>query len=313
MNDAEYVLQTEHLAAEPAAWLSQRYRLVACAPHDAGFRDLLAGAAGLVVRTYTIVDGALLDAAPRLRVVGRAGAGVDNIDVRACRARGVEVVYRPDANTQAVVEYVFCLLAPVLRRAEPLREPLDAEAWRRARAGLAAPRQMSEMTFGILGLGRVGRRVAQVAQAVGFERVVYNDLLEVPGGGASPVAVEALFEQSDVLTLHIDGRPENRHFAATSLLARMKPGVTFVNTSRGYVVDSLALAGFLRANPAAVALLDVHEQEPFDAGYPLLGLPNARLYPHLGAATARADLEMSWVVRDVAAVLDGGRPSHPAP
>jgi phosphoglycerate dehydrogenase-like enzyme len=127
------------------------------------------------------------------------------------------------------------------------------------------------------------------------------------------VPVEQLFADCDVISLHVDGRPANRHFVGRALIGRMKPDAVFINTSRGFVVDSLALAGFLRAHPQALALLDVHEPEPFGADYPLANLPNARLYPHAAASTRRADEEMSWVVRDVAAVLGGRRPRHPAP
>lgn len=316
MSSTDLVIQIEHLAAEPAAWLAQRCRLVACARDDSRFFGFLAEARGLVVRTYTVVDEALLDAAPALRVVGRGGAGLDNIDLAACRARDIEVVYTPEANTQAVVEYVLCLLASVLRRAVSLDEPVGADVWRRLRADLAGPRQMSELTLGVLGLGRIGSRLAEVAAAIGFERVLYNDLVEIPAArrhGAVPVPVERLFGEADVVSVHIDGRPGNRRFVDRHLIGCMKPGVILINTSRGFVVENLALAEFLRANPEALALLDVHEQEPFAGTYPLLGLDNARLYPHLAAATRRADVNMSWVVRDVAAVLAGARPRHPAP
>jgi phosphoglycerate dehydrogenase-like enzyme len=316
MSHTDLVIQTEELARAAAAWLARRCRLEVCASDDSRFYGFLAEASGLVVRTYTTVDEAMLDAAPRLRVVGRAGVGVDNIDVVACRARDVEVVYAPDANTQAVVEYVVSLLGPILRRSVALNEPIDLQRWRRLRADLASPRQMSETTLGVLGLGRIGKRVAEVAAAIGFERVLYNDLLEIPPAGrhgAAPVPVERLFSEADVISLHVDGRPGNRHFVGRHLIGLMRPHVILLNTSRGFVVDSSALAAFLRANTGALALLDVHEQEPFEAGYPLLGLANVRLYPHLAAATKLADLNMSWVVRDVATVLEGRPPRHPAP
>ena len=113
--------------------------------------------------------------------------------------------------------------------------------------------------------------------------------------------------------LALDGRAANRGYVGDELLRAMKPDVIFLNTSRGFVVDSLTLATFLQGHPEAVALLDVHDPEPFDAAYPLLGLPNARLFPHMAASTRRADLNMSWVVRDVAAVLAGDRPRFAAP
>ena len=284
--------------------------------HDPRFAELAVETTGLVVRTYTRVDEALLAALPRLRVVGRAGVGLDNIDVDACRTRGVEVVYTPDANTQAVVEFVFGRLAAVLRSPQPIEEAVTPDAWRTLRRRYPDRPQMSDLTLGILGLGRVGKRVAAVAAAIGFARVIYHDLVEIPVEhrfGADSVPVEQVFSEADIVTLHVDGRAPNRGFVDARLLERMKPAVILVNTSRGFVVDSLSLGAFLGRQPGAVALLDVHEPEPFGADYPLLGLDNARLTPHVAASTSRADLNMSWVVRDVAAVLEGATPRFKAP
>jgi phosphoglycerate dehydrogenase-like enzyme len=316
MDAKDLVIEAEHLADEPAAWLGHRCTLVACPVDDPRFPGLLADARGLVVRTYTTVDEAVLAKAPGLRVVGRAGVGVDNIDVAACRARGVEVVYTPDANTQAVVEYVLCLLTGSLRHPVSLTEAVGNDRWKQLRADLVSPRQLSELTLGILGLGRIGSRLAEVSAAIGFARVLYNDLLDIPAEGrhgAVPVPVGRLFAEADVVSLHIDGRESNREFVGRSLIGAMKPEVVLINTSRGFIVDNLALAAFLHKHSQALALLDVHQPEPFDRDYPLLGLDNARLYPHLAAATRLAHVNMSWVVRDVVAVLEGGRPRHPAP
>ncbi len=316
MNDTPTVIQTEHLAPQAAAWLGERCTLIRCGSDDPGFDEALGGAAGLVVRTYTVVDQGLLDRAGGLRVVGRAGVGLDNIDVTACRARGVEVVHTPDANTQAVVEYVIAQLAGVLRPGLALKRPVALEAWKQLRARWPDRPQMSEMTLGLLGMGRIGRRMAQVAAAIGFQRVLYNDLVEIPPQdrcGAQARTVRQLFAEADVISLHVDGRAANRGYVGDELLGAMKPGVIFLNTSRGFVVDSLSLATFLGDHPDAIALLDVHHPEPFDEAYPLLGLPNARLFPHMAASTRCADLNMSWVVRDVAAVLAGDRPRFAAP
>jgi D-3-phosphoglycerate dehydrogenase len=316
MTQRHTVVQSEHLAAEAADWLRQRCELVR-SPHDGeGFGAALAAADGLVVRTYTIVDEALLDRAPRLRVVGRAGAGLDNIDIAACRRHGVEVVYTPDANTQAVVEYLVGLLIDIVRPRVRVTSALDLANWRWLRQQTTGERQLSDLVLGILGLGRIGKRLAEVAASLGFARVLYHDIVEIPAAhraGALPVAVEEVFAEGDVVSIHVDGRPGNRGFVGETLIGRMKPQVIFVNTSRGFVVDNVTLAAFLRQHTRAVALLDVHEPEPFESDYPLLGLPNARLYPHIGASTLRADLNMSWVVRDVLAVLEGRPPRHPAP
>jgi phosphoglycerate dehydrogenase-like enzyme len=315
VHEQPLILLGEHLSEPATRWLAQRSRLVAVA-HDApAFADVLAEADGLLVRTYTRVDESLLRRAPRLRVVGRAGVGLDNVDVPACRARGIEVVYTPQANTQAVVEYVFCLIGDALRPRRTVDQALEVRKWERIRQETFGRREISQCTLGILGLGRIGRRVAQVARAIGG-RVLYNDLISMPREvrfGADPVAVEDLFETADILSIHIDGRATNRRFIGSHLVQRMKGDVVFLNTSRGFVVDNVALAAFLRAHPEAEAHLDVHEPEPFDESYPLLGLRNAKLYPHLAARTEQAMLNMSWVVKDVMAVLEGRTPQWPAP
>lgn len=308
------VIQLEELSEAPARWLAERCRVVATDVDSPEFLAAAPEAEALVVRTRTRVDEALLARLPALRVVGRGGVGLDSIDLDACRRRGVTVVSTPDANTQAVVEYVLCLLCDALRPRLFLDRAVDAEEWSDLREEVVGLWQMDELRLGILGLGRIGRRVAQVAGSIGFE-VVYNDLLEIPESarhGARPVALEELFSESDVISLHCDGRASNRGFVDSGLISLMRPDVILINTSRGFVVDAAALASFLRANPAAMALLDVHEPEPFPASHPLLGVPNAHLAPHLASRTVHAMEAMSWVVRDVWAVLEGRAPQHPA-
>lgn len=310
--DRHKVIQTEHLSPAAAAWLAERCQLIVCGHDEPQFSSLLADADGLVVRTYTIINESLLAAAPKLRVVGRAGVGLDNIDLTACRKRGIQVVSTPDANTQAVVEYVTCLLGDALRPRVVLTKAVDARTWNDLRARTVGLRQMSDLTLGVLGLGRVGRRVAEVVRAIGFG-VLFNDILpDLACGFAQRVGIDELFARSDVLCIHIDGRPTNRCFVSAALINRMKSDAVFINTSRGFVVDHHALGLFMNAHPAAQALLDVHDPEPFDASYPMLGLPNARLYPHLASRTERAMENMSWVVRDVWAVLKGKPPQFPA-
>lgn len=309
------VIQTEHLDPEAAAWLAERAELVVCPSEDRErFLPLLARAEGLAIRTYTRVDKALLDAAPRLRVVARAGVGLDNVDLEACRARGITVVSTPEANTRAVAEFVFALLFDALRPRMYLQAALAVRAWKESRQGLIAPRQLSTLTMGIVGLGAIGSQVARAAAALEMP-AIYHDLVEIPESnrwGAIPVPFAQLLSESDIITLHVDARPTNRRLVSAPELARCKPEVVLVNTSRGFVVDAADLGAFLRAHPHALALLDVHDPEPFDASYPLLGLPNARLTPHIAAATATAHRNMSWVVRDLWRVLSGEAPHHPA-
>lgn len=303
------VIFTEQLDQDAESWLYERCDVEACPVGDgARLRERLREAEGLIVRTYTRVDGALLDSAPRLKVVGRAGVGLDNIDVAECRRRGIEVVHTPDANGDAVAEYVFAMLLAEVRPMHYFDFAMEAEAWHVFRKRFVVPRQMREMTLGILGLGKIGSRVARIAR--GFEmRVIYHDVVEVPGArrhGATPVSREELFAQADVLTIHVDHRASNRHLINAAALALMKPTMILINTSRGMVIDHHALADFLRHGNRR-ALLDVHEPEPIEAGNPLLGMANAKLAPHVAAATKLAHANMSWVVRDVWRVLNGER------
>lgn len=305
VSDRPLVILTEYLDADAIAWLAKRVDLQQCPVDDPGFLSLLERAEGLVIRTYTQVDRDFLDQAPMLKVVGRGGVGLDNIDLEACAQRSIEVVNTPDANTQAVVEYVTAIITSLLRPHEQLEEAVDATAWGYLRDGNIVPRQMNEMTLGILGLGRIGSRIAEVGTAIGF-RVIYNDLVETTvehRHGAQPVDLDTVLSESDVLTIHVDGRPSNRGFLSADRIDQLLPTVLLVNTSRGFVLDAEALAEFLRGHIGARAVLDVHEPEPVPNGYPLLGLPNAILYPHLASRTRAAQANMSWVVRDVARVL----------
>lgn len=307
-------IQTEELDDAASSWLAERVDLTRCAPDEPGFADLLAIADALVVRTYTIVNDAMLDRAPKLRVVGRAGVGLDNIDLDVCERRGVRVVHTPDANTQAVVELVAAFTLDALRPRLFLDKALPLSEWKRVRNDLIAPKQLGDLTVGVLGFGRIGKGVARVFESFG-SRVLYHDIADVsPVGrlGAEPVSRDELFRLADILTIHVDERHENRDLITSSALGLMKPDAILINTSRGFVVNTRDLASWLQANPGAQAILDVHEPEPFTSDHPLLGLPNAHLSPHIGAATARAKRNMSWVVKDVWRVICGESPEHAA-
>lgn len=328
------VVITETLDDVPARWLADRCDVAWARAEEARpLDDLLASAEGLVVRTYTQVNRALLARAPRLRVVGRAGVGLDNVDVAACRARGVEVVYTPDANTQAVVEYVLALILDALRPRESFDAPIPAERFHEMRRRLVGP-QLDGLKLGILGLGRIGQRLGRAAAALGV-RVLANDLLPedglraaVAGHPLGPyplefVRADVLYRESDVLSLHVDGRPGNRAMVNEQVLAGLKPSCLLINAARGMLIDAPALGRWARSEAVRTAggraVLDVHEPEPppgpgADAAiYPLFGLPNVRLLPHLASRTPEALENMSWVVRDVAAVLEGRAARYPAP
>jgi phosphoglycerate dehydrogenase-like enzyme len=311
------VLVTEGSDAAPLAWLRGQVRVVEAGPDDPQFQSYLAQAEGMVVRTYTRVDDALLDRAPKLRVVGRGGVGLENIDVAACRRRGVEVVYTPDANTLAVGDFVFGYLLQLIRPWAPFRDAVyDPKEFKRLRNTLRG-RQLNELTIGILGMGRVGRRVGTIAASGFGMRVIYNDVLDIRPESlpfpATAVDKDTLYRESDVLSIHVTMLPGNENLVGREQLAMLKPDAIVINTSRGEVLDAQALADAIRAKKLAGAALDVFRPEPPAPGFPLLGLENVILTPHLAARTYTALENMSWVVRDVVAVLDGQRPAHPAP
>lgn len=313
------VVVTETLDQACANWLGQRVELVWCS-HDKQpeFDQLLARADGLVVRTYTQVNEALLAKAPKLRVVGRAGVGLDNIDLPACKARQVQVVSTPDANTQAVVEYVTGLMLDAFRPRGTMPDHCDEKEFHRLRKVLVGS-QLSELTLGILGFGRIGKRIGQVAHAIGM-KVMCNDLLsesELRKAVDFPfqhVSKSDLYRKADVLTIHVDGRSENRGLVGEEALSQLKPSCLVINTSRGFVVDVAAMGRWAKASAqqGGQVVLDVHEPEPPLQDYALYGLPNVKLLPHLASRTDVALSNMSWVVRDVAAVLAGERPQYPA-
>jgi phosphoglycerate dehydrogenase-like enzyme len=310
-----FVLQSEELDPAAAAWLRESCDLEACHFTDTQrFEQLLARADGLIVRTYTRVNAEMLDKAPKLKVVGRAGVGLDRIELDECQRRGIAVVSTPSANSVAVAEYVFALLMDAVRPRLFLDKSVPANEWNSLRKELEAPNQLSELRLGILGLGRIGSRVAKIAR--GFEMdVAYYDIAEIAEDkrfGAKPMPMIDMLHWADVVTVHVDTRAANHRFVNTHVFRQMRPTVIFINTSRGFIVDEFALAGFLRDNNRAFALIDVHDPEPFGPNYPLLQLPNAHISPHLAAATATAHANMSWVVKDVWRVLNGEKPEFPA-
>ena len=306
------VIQTENLPQECSDWLSERCDLHICPAESIRFKELLPEAEGLVIRTYTTVDNQVIEAAPKLRVVGRAGAGVDNIDLQACRANNVRVVHTPDANSEAVVEFVLATMLPKLRPVYQVVGPTGLVQWSQQRDSAICSVQFNEMTLGIVGFGRIGGRLGRIARSMGF-RVLFHDILDIKETyGCENSQLDTLLGDSHVISLHVDGRKENKHLCGATFFGKMKAGAVFINTSRGFVVDSQALANHMSLDPKASAVLDVHDPEPIPAEYPLLGLPNVALYPHVACKTQTATTNMGWVVKDVDAVLRGETPKFEA-
>lgn len=313
------IVITETLDKVCVRWLDQRADVTWCSLDDRSFLDTqLPTADGLVIRTYTQVDDQLLDRTDRLRVIGRAGVGLDNIDLAACARRNIPVVYTPDANTRSVVEYVLGLILDDLRPRSSLLAPVDGTTFHQLRKEQVGT-QLDELTLGILGFGRIGQRLGSVANALGMKLVV-NDLRpesEVRAKVTFPfefVDKSTLYERSNILTIHIDGRQNNRHLINADVLSQLRPDCLLINAARGMLVDNGALLDWCQgvADQGGRAVLDVHDPEPIPQDYPLFGLPNIRLLPHIASRTTTALRNMSWVVRDVMSVLEGKEPQYPA-
>jgi phosphoglycerate dehydrogenase-like enzyme len=302
MSTRPLVILTEPIDVVSRDWLAARVDLVEASPGADAFAQALPDAAGLVVRTATEVNEVMLARATNLQAVARAGVGLDNIDQDACRSRGITVLHTPDANTQSVAEYVMTLVLDALRPRDVLLDAVSQDIWDQLRSAARGCRQMNECRFGILGFGRIGRRVAKMASAIGFE-LSYTDVLTIDPAhrhGAAPVSLAELLSTSDVLSIHVDGRASNHGLLTAELISLLPDDALLVNTSRGFVMDSHALSDQLRSTPTFQAILDVHEHEPIPDDYPLLGLSNATLLPHNAARTTTALKNMSRVVENLA-------------
>lgn len=266
----------------------------------------------LVVRTYTQVNEELLARAPKLKAVGRAGVALENINVPACRARGVEVVHTPEANTLAVVDYVTRMMVEMNRRFWPMSGYVPADEFHRIRKQ-AFGRFLSSCTLGIVGLGRIGSRVGRIAAAMGM-RVLYNDILDIRVDyPAQAVDKATLFAQSDIITIHVPLTDLTRKFINAETIAQFKSGVQFINAARGQCVNYDDLAAAIRSGHISAAVIDCHDPEPMPPDYPLFGLPNVILTPHAAARVPEAMERMSDVVYDIVRILNGEKPKFPAP
>ena len=303
------ILVSEPLSAASLDYLAEHGEVRRTAAEAAA--DAIADADALVVRTYTQVDEALLERAERLKVVGRAGVALDNIDLAACRRRGVRVVHTPAANTLAVVDYTIGMIVELNRRFWPLTGFVTAEEFHRIR-GQTFGRFLSGATLGIVGCGRIGSRVGRAAVGLGM-KVLYNDILDiVVDYPAEAVDKPTLYAESDIVTLHVPLTDLTRGMINAETLGRFKPGAQLINAARGPCVVYADLAEALRGGRIAAAAIDCHDPEPPPPDYPLFGLDNVILTPHIAARVPDAVQRMCDVVHDVVAVLEGRTPEYPA-
>src|SRR5918992_6262113 len=241
-------------------------------------------AVGAIVRADAVVDAALLDRAPRLRVLARTGVGVDLVDLAAASARGIPVVVTPNSGTRAVAEGVLALALHLTKRLGRLTELVREGRWtERAQVPVG---DLDGATIGIVGYGRIGRRVGELAAAFGM-RVLAYDPLSPPPADVARADLGELAASSDVLTLHVPLTEQTQHLVDEALLARVRPGAVLVNCGRGGLLDLGAALAALRSGRLAGVGLDVFDPEP-PAHHPLFDHPDVVLTPHLMGLTRRA-------------------------
>ena len=264
----------------------------------------------LIVRSRTKVTKDILDQGDHLQIVGRAGIGVDNIDVDAATDRGILVVNAPLGNVRSTAEHTIALIFALARRIPAADAAVRNGTWKSGYEGV----QVGGKRLGVLGAGKVGGQVAQMASAFGMDVVVYDPYLAdeaFRSSGLQRIALDELLSTSDFVTVHVPSTAETRHLIGTAQLARMKEGSYLVNCSRGGLVDADALAQALRSNHLAGAALDVFEIEP-PVGSPLLSAPNTILTPHVAASTREAQAQVSMDIAEQILDFFAGRPvSYP--
>jgi D-3-phosphoglycerate dehydrogenase len=262
----------------------------------------------MVVRSQTKVSAAVLEAAKKLRVVGRAGVGVDNVDVDAATRNGVIVMNTPGGNTVSTAEHAFSLLVSIARNIPQAHATVKAGRWDRKKfEGV----ELYNKTLGILGMGRIGSEIARRAIAFGMRVLAYDPYLSAAKARTLQVelieSLDELVPRADFLTLHMPLTPETKHMLDSRRLALCKKGVRVVNCARGGLIDEAALAEALKSGHVAAAALDVFEVEPPPADFALRDLDNIVFTPHLGASTAEAQenvgIEIAAAIR--AALLEG--------
>lgn len=268
--------------------------------------------AALAVRSETKVTAEILSAAGKLQVIGRAGVGVDNIDVPVATRRGIVVVNSPEGNTLAAAELAVALLLALARKIPQADASLRAGKWERKKF---VGTEVYGKTVGVIGLGKIGRSVAQRMRSFETQVIAYDPFATEESArrlGVELVSLEALYGRSDFITIHVPLNSETRGMIGAEQLARMKEGVRIVNCARGGIVDEGALAEAIRSGQVGGAAFDVFAKEPPEPDNPLIGLAENVVTPHLGASTEEAQMNVAIDIAEQIGEVLQGRPARSA-
>jgi D-3-phosphoglycerate dehydrogenase len=271
---------------------------------EAELIPLVADVVALVVRSETKVKAKVIEAAKQLRVVGRAGVGVDNVDIEAATKHGVVVMNTPGGNTVTTAELTFSLILSLARKVPQAHASMIGGKWDRKDLGKFGM-ELQGKTLGVLGLGRIGTEVAKRAIAFGMKVIAYDpylteDRAKAVGAELAP-DLDAVYRVADFITVHMLATKETKDMLNAAAFAKMKPGVKIVNCARGEIVNEADLIAALESNKVAGAALDVFSVEPLPADHPFRKQPNLILTPHLGASTEEAQEKCGIEVAEVIA------------
>ncbi|HKW31281.1 MAG TPA: phosphoglycerate dehydrogenase [Verrucomicrobiae bacterium] len=261
---------------------------------------VVADAVALLVRSETKVTRKVIEAAPKLRVVGRAGVGVDNVDIEAATQHGTVVMNTPGGNTVTTAELSFAMLLALARKVPQAHTSMAAGKWDRK---LFQGTELLGKSLGILGMGRIGSEVAKRARAFGMRVLAYDPYLTEDRaravGAEFAASVDDVYLAADFITVHMPVTPETKHMLNAAAFAKMKPGVRIVNCARGEIIAENDLIAALESGKVGGAALDVYAVEPLPAEHPYRKQPNVILTPHLGASTKEAQEKCGIEVAEV--------------
>jgi D-3-phosphoglycerate dehydrogenase / 2-oxoglutarate reductase len=285
-------------AAAPFAQVGYEVRTLRGSPDEPTLLHEIRDVAVLGIRSKTKITKSVLAAAPELLVIGAFCIGTDQIDCGACSDRGVAVFNDPHSNTRSVAELALGEIIMLARRVFPGSVNLHQGIWRKSAEGC---HEVRGLTLGIVGYGKIGSQLSDLAEAVGM-KVIFCDVTEVLArGNARRCGFQELLQEADVVTLHVDGQPRNRGFFGAEEFRMMKDGAFFLNLSRGFVVNHQALAENLQSGKLKGAAIDVFPKEPSTGGAfsdSLQNLPNVILTPHVGGSTEEAQLRIGGFVSE---------------
>jgi (S)-sulfolactate dehydrogenase len=255
----------------------------------------------LIVRNLTQVRGELLAAMARCKVVGRLGVGLDNIDVPACEARGIQVIPASGANALSVAEYVVASTLLLLRGAFTSTEAVAAGQW--PRAALSNGREAAGQMLGIIGFGSIGQTTARLARGLGMHVIAYDPALAPDAPvfaqtGVRYASLDDLISRADAVTLHVPLVDATRGLFSAARIGQMKKGAVLINTSRGHIVDLTAVSTALRSGQLGGAAIDVFDAEPLPASAALQGCPNLLLTPHISGVSIQSNERVSFMIAD---------------